>query len=183
MRGSDPNGTVYWLARMIAGGEDPLFIARRMLILAAEDIGMANPTALVIANACFEAVNKTGYPECRIILSETAVYLACSPKSNATYMAIEDALELVRRTGDLPVPLHLRNAPTKLMKSLDYGKDYQYDHSTEGGFSGQEFLPEAVSGTIFYVPGKNTREQEIAAWLKSRWKDKYAPDQPIDGKT
>jgi putative ATPase len=173
MRGSDPNGAVYWLARMIAGGEDPVFIARRMLILAAEDVGMANPTALVIANACFDAVSKTGYPECRIILSETAVYLACSPKSNSTYMAIEDALEKVKETGDLPVPMHLRNAPTRLMKSLGYGKDYQYDHSRAGGFSGQEFLPDAISGTTFYLPGQNAREKEIHEWLKLRWKEKY----------
>jgi putative ATPase len=173
MRGSDPNGAVYWLARMIAGGEDPVFIARRMLILAAEDVGMANPTALVIANACFDAVSKTGYPECRIILSETAVYLACSPKSNSTYMAIEEALEKVKETGDLPVPMHLRNAPTRLMKSLGYGKDYQYDHSRAGGFSGQEFLPDAISGTTFYLPGQNAREKEIHEWLKSRWKEKY----------
>jgi putative ATPase len=173
MRGSDPNAAVYWLARMIAGGEDPLFIARRMLILAAEDIGIANPTALVIANACFEAVNKTGYPECRIILSETAVYLACSPKSNSTYMAIESALEKVRETGDLPVPLHLRNAPTSLMKSLNYGKDYQYDHSLTNNFAGQEFLPDGLSGYAFYQPGKNAREDEIMDWLGNRWKEKY----------
>ncbi|MFM7216905.1 MAG: replication-associated recombination protein A [Bacteroidota bacterium] len=178
MRGSDPNGSVYWLARMIAGGEDPVFIARRMLILASEDIGNANPTALVIANACFDAVNKTGYPECRIILSQTAIYLACSQKSNAGYMAIEEALDLVRKTGDLPVPLHLRNAPTRLMKSLDYGKEYQYDHHAERSFSGQEFLPEAISGTAFYQPGRNAREQETAEWLKYLWKGKYGYGNP-----
>jgi putative ATPase len=173
LRGSDPNAAVYWLARMIAGGEDPLFIARRMLILAAEDIGNANPTALVIANTCFEAVSKIGYPECRIILSQTAIYLACSSKSNAGYMAIEDALELVKRTGDLPVPLHLRNAPTKLMKALDYGKHYQYDHASENQFSGQEFLPAELSGTRLYFPGSNARENEMKSLLIQLWKDKY----------
>lgn len=173
MRGSDPNAAVYWLARMIAGGEDPLFIARRMLILASEDIGMANPTALVIANACFEAVNRIGYPECRIILSQTAVYLATSPKSNASYMAIEAALSLVNKTGDLSVPLPIRNAPTRLMKELDYGKGYAYDHLSQDNFSGQEFLPPEISGTRLYDPGNNSREQELRIWLKSRWKDKY----------
>lgn len=173
MRGSDPNGAVYWLARMIAGGEDPLFIARRMLILASEDIGMANPTALVIANACFDAVSKIGYPECRIILSQTAVYLSTSAKSNASYMAIEEAVALVGKTGDLPVPLHLRNAPTRLMKELDYGKGYQYDHSRQGNFSGQEFLPSEISGKLLYDPGKNSRENELREWLRIRWKDKY----------
>ena len=173
MRGSDPNAAVYWLARMIAGGEDPSFIARRMLILASEDIGMANPTALVIANACFEAVNRIGYPECRIILSQAAVYLATSPKSNASYMAIEEALALVNKTGDLPVPLHIRNAPTRLMKELEYGKGYAYDHSRQGSFSGQEFLPSEISGTRLYDPGKNSRENELREWLKVRWKDKY----------
>ncbi|MFM2135626.1 MAG: hypothetical protein RL021_1026 [Bacteroidota bacterium] len=183
IRGSDPNGAVYWLARMIAGGEDPVFIARRMLILAAEDVGMANPTALVIANACFDAVSKTGYPECRIILSETAVYLACSQKSNSTYMAIEEAMEKVRQTGDLPVPLHLRNAPTRLMKSLDYGKGYQYEHNSPGGFSGQEFLPDELSGTAFYRPGTNVREKEVNEWLKSRWKEKYGHQNESVGNT
>jgi putative ATPase len=173
IRGSDPNAAVYWLARMIAGGEDPTFIARRMLILASEDIGNANPTALVMANTCFDAVSKIGYPECRIILSQTVIYLACSVKSNASYMAIEDALALVNKTGDLPVPLAIRNAPTKLMKSLGYGKEYAYDHHSERNFSGQEFLPEDVKGTTFYHPGKNTREQEIRTWLKSLWKEKY----------
>ncbi|MFM9051004.1 MAG: replication-associated recombination protein A [Bacteroidota bacterium] len=173
LRGSDPNGAVYWLARMIAGGEDPLFIARRMLILASEDIGNANPTALVIANACFDAVNKTGYPECRIILSQTAVYLACSAKSNSTYLAIDEALELVRKTGDLPVPLHLRNSPTRLMKSLGYGKEYVYDHLSGDNFSGQEFLPDELKGSIFYRPGRNARELEASEWLKRLWKEKY----------
>ncbi|MFM9028657.1 MAG: replication-associated recombination protein A [Bacteroidota bacterium] len=173
LRGSDPNGAVYWLARMIAGGEDPLFIARRMLILASEDIGNANPTALVIANACFDAVNKTGYPECRIILSQTAVYLACSAKSNSTYLAIDEALELVRKTGDLPVPLHLRNSPTRLMKSLGYGKEYVYDHLSGDNFSGQEFLPDELKGSIFYRPGRNARELEASEWLKRLRKDKY----------
>lgn len=178
MRGSDPNAAVYWMARMIAGGEDPVFIARRMLVLASEDIGNANPTALVIAQACFEAVSKIGYPECRIPLSQTAIYLACSPKSNASYMAIDEALELVRNTGDLPVPLHLRNAPTALMKSIGYGKGYQYDHSHPGHFSGQEFLPDEIVGTTFYQPGHNPKEMEFATWLKSLWKDKYGYGQP-----
>jgi len=173
MRGSDPNGAVYWLARMIRGGEDPLFIARRMVILASEDIGNANPTALVIANACFEACSKIGYPESRIILSQTAAYLASSPKSNASYMAIEDALKLVDQNGDLPVPLHLRNAPTKLMKELDYGKDYKYAHSYEQNFVNEEFLPEKISGTKIYDPGNNARENEIREMLKKFWKEKY----------
>lgn len=173
MRGSDPNAAVYWLARMISGGEDPLFIARRMLILASEDIGNANPTAMVIANACFEAVGKIGYPECRITLSQTAIYLACSAKSNASYMAIEEALALVNKTGDLPVPLAIRNAPTALMKDLGYGKHYQYDHHSRNNFSGQEFLPSEISGTRFYTPGPNSREKETAEWLKALWKDKY----------
>ena len=173
MRGSDPNAAVYWLARMIRGGEDPLFIARRMVILASEDIGNANPTALVIANACFDACNKIGYPESRIILSQTAAYLASSPKSNASYMAIEDALKLVDETGDLPVPLHLRNAPTALMKQLDYGKDYQYAHAYEQNFIEMEFLPEKISGKKLYDPGNNARENEIREMLRRFWKDKY----------
>ena len=173
MRGSDPNAAVYWLARMIRGGEDPLFIARRMVILASEDIGNANPTALVIANACFEACSKIGYPECRIILSQAAVYLASSPKSNASYMAIEDALNVVDETGDLPVPLHLRNAPTKLMKQLDYGKEYKYAHSFEKNFIDLEYLPEKISGKKIYDPGNNARENEIREMLKKFWKDKY----------
>ena len=174
MRGSDPNGAVYWLARMIAGGEDVKFIARRMLILASEDIGLANPNALTIANNCFQAVNVIGNPESRIILSETAVYLACSPKSNSTYKAIDAALALVKQTGNLPVPLHLRNAPTKLMKNLDYGKDYQYAHSYEGNFVNQEFLPEEISGTQFYEPGENATEKKIREEMEKKWKGKYS---------
>ena len=173
MRGSDPNAAVYWLARMIESGEDPKFIARRMLILASEDIGNANPNALLLANACFDAVHKTGYPECRIILSQCAVYLACSPKSNATYMAIEEALSFVRSKGDLPVPLPIRNAPTGLMKNLGYGTDYRYAHSYEGNFAEMEFLPSKISGTRFYNPGQNPREEEIRKHLKNLWKNKY----------
>ncbi|OWK99088.1 AAA family ATPase [Kaistella haifensis DSM 19056] len=173
MRGSDPNGAVYWLARMLAGGEDIKFIARRMLILASEDIGLANPNALVIANNCFQAVNVIGNPEARIILSETAVYLAVSPKSNSTYLAINEAMALVKKTGNLPVPLHLRNAPTKLMKDLNYGKDYQYAHSHEGNFVDLEFLPEEISGTQFYEPGNNSTENKIAEQLRKKWKGKY----------
>ena len=173
MRGSDPNGAVYWLARMLVGGEDIKFIARRMLILAAEDIGLANPNALVIANNCFQAVNVIGNPESRIILSETAVYLAVSPKSNSTYNAINEAMALVKKTGNLPVPLHLRNAPTKLMKDLDYGKDYRYAHSYEGNFVDIEFLPEEISGTKFYDPGENSTEKKIKEELNKKWKGKY----------
>jgi putative ATPase len=173
LRGSDPNAAVYWLARMIEGGEDPLFIARRMVILASEDIGLANPNALLLANACFDAVHKIGMPESRIILSQTAVYLASSPKSNASYMAIEEALQEVRNTGDLPVPLHIRNAPTRLMKEIGYGKDYKYAHSYEGNFIEMEFLPDKIKGKKYYDPGKNKREDEIRDWLKVRWKAKY----------
>ena len=173
MRGSDPNAAVYYLARMIEGGEDPLFIARRMLILASEDIGNANPTALVLANSCFQAVNSIGYPECRIILSQTVIYLACSPKSNSSYMAIEDALETVRKTGDLSVPLHLRNAPTKLMKQLNYGKEYDYAHSHPGNFVDLEYLPKEISGTKLFDPGNNARENEMKEKLKREWKEKY----------
>jgi ATPase related to the helicase subunit of the Holliday junction resolvase len=173
MRGSDPNGAVYWLARMIAGGEDIKFIARRMVILAAEDIGLANPNALVIANNCFQAVNVIGNPEARIILSETAVYLAVSPKSNSTYMAINEALTLVKKTGNLPVPLHLRNAPTKLMKDMDYGKDYKYAHSYEGSFVNMDFLPEEIKDIKLYEPGDNATEKKIHDELKKKWKDKY----------
>ena len=173
MRGSDPNGAVYWLARMLAGGEDIKFIARRMLILASEDIGLANPNALVMANNCFQAVNVIGNPEARIILSETAVYLAVSPKSNSTYLAINEAMALVKKTGNLPVPLHLRNAPTKLMKDLNYGKDYQYAHAHEGNFIDLEFLPEEISGTQFYEPGNNSTENKIAEQLRKKWKGKY----------
>ncbi|AZA50803.1 replication-associated recombination protein A [Chryseobacterium carnipullorum] len=173
MRGGDPNGAVYWLARMIAGGEDIKFIARRMLILAAEDIGLANPNALVIANNCFQAINVIGNPESRIILSETAVYLAVSPKSNSTYMAINDALALVKQTGNLPVPLHLRNAPTKLMKDLDYGKEYKYAHSYEGNFVDQDFLPEEIKHAKLYQPGNNATEKKIYEELKKKWNNRY----------
>ncbi|WPO84014.1 replication-associated recombination protein A [Chryseobacterium sp. JJR-5R] len=173
MRGGDPNGAVYWLARMIAGGEDIKFIARRMLILAAEDVGLANPNALVIANNCFQAVNVIGNPEARIILSETAVYLAVSPKSNSAYMAINEALALVKKTGNLPVPLHLRNAPTKLMKDLDYGKEYKYAHSYEGNFVDQDFLPEEIRETRLYQPGNNATEKKIYEELKKKWTGKY----------
>lgn len=173
MRGSDPNGAIYWLARMIEGGEDVKFIARRMVIFASEDIGNANPTALVLANAAFEAVNKIGYPEARIILAQCATYLASSPKSNASYMAVEEALSVVREEGDLPVPLHIRNAPTGLMKKLGYGKNYKYAHSYESNFTEQEFLPDQIKGTRFYDPGKNPREEEIRKFLKNLWKDKY----------
>lgn len=173
MRGSDPNATVYWLARMMAGGEDVKFIARRMLIFASEDIGNANPNALLLANATFDAVNKIGHPESRIILSQCAIYLASSEKSNSAYMAIEDALSLVKKTGDLSVPLHIRNGVTGLMKNLNYGKCYAYDHAYEQQFSGQEFLPEAIQGSKIYEPGANTRENEMRKLLKSRWKEKY----------
>lgn len=173
MRGSDPNGAVYWLARMIEGGEDVKFIARRMLIFASEDIGNANANALLLANATFDAVSKIGYPESRIILSQCATYLASSPKSNAAYAAIGAALSAVQQTGDLPVPLHIRNAPTKLMKNMDYGKGYKYAHSFEGNFAEQEYLPDKLSGTKFYDPGKNPREEELRRFLKGMWKDKY----------
>jgi putative ATPase len=173
MRGSDPNAAVYWLARMIEGGEDVKFIARRMMIFASEDIGNANPNALLLANTTFQSVNVIGYPESRIILSQCAVYLATSVKSNASYLAIDEALAMVKKTGDLPVPLHLRNAPTKMMKQMDYGKDYQYAHQFEHNFVLQEFLPEAISGTRFYSPQKNAREEEIRQFLKSRWKEIY----------
>ncbi len=173
IRGSDPNAAVYWLARMLEGGEDIKFIARRLVILASEDIGNANPTALVMANTTFDAVNKIGNPESRIILSQCAVYLASSPKSNASYEAIGMAQAIVQRTGDLPVPLHIRNAPTKLMKNLGYGKNYEYSHSYENSFSAQEYLPKEIAGTKFYEPGKNAREDELRRFLKSLWKDKY----------
>ncbi len=174
MRGSDPNAAVYWLARMVEGGEDPLFIARRMVILASEDIGNANPNALLMATTTMQAVQMIGWPEGRIILSQCAVYLACSPKSNASYVAIGTAQQLVKERGDLPVPLALRNAPTKLMKELDYGKGYQYSHDGAGNFIDQEFLPEAISGTRFYNPGDNPREREYAAMLDKLWKGKYS---------
>jgi putative ATPase len=173
VRGSDPNGAVYWLARMIEGGEDIKFIARRLVILASEDIGNANPNALLLANAAFDAVNKIGYPEGRIILSQCTTYLASSPKSNASYMAIGDAAEAVRREGDLPVPLHLRNAPTRLMKNLDYAKGYQYSHSYENNFSRQEYLPKELSGRKFYEPGQNSREEEMRKYLRALWGEKY----------
>lgn len=173
IRGSDPNAAVYWLARMIEGGEDPLFIARRLLILSSEDIGNANPTALVIANNCFQAVNVIGFPESRIILSQTVVYLATSAKSNASYMAINEAQRAVQQNGDLPVPLHLRNAPTKLMKDIGYGKEYQYSHGYDNNFSSQEYLPDEVKGTKFYDPGNNSREKELRTFLKQRWGEKY----------
>ena len=173
MRGSDPNGAVYWLARMIAGGEDIKFIARRMLILASEDIGLANPNALVIANNCFQAINVIGNPESRILLSETAIYLAVSPKSNSAYAAINDALAFVKKTGNLPVPLHLRNAPTKLMKDLDYGKEYKYAHSYDGNFVNQDFLPEEIKDVKFYEPGNNATEKKIYDELKKKWNNKY----------
>lgn len=173
IRGSDPNAAVYWLARMLVGGEDIKFIARRLLILASEDIGLANPNALVIANNCFQAINVIGNPEARILLSETAIYLAVSPKSNSAYMAINEAMALVKQTGNLPVPLHLRNAPTKLMKDMDYGKEYQYAHSYEGNFVEQEFLPEDISGLQFYNPGQNSTENKIREQLLKKWGKKY----------
>ena len=173
MRGSDPNGAIYWLARMIEGGEDVKFIARRMVIFASEDIGNANPTALVLANAVFEAVNKIGYPEARIILAQGATYLASSHKSNASYMAIGDAIEVVQKQGDLPVPLHIRNAPTGLMKRLGYGNNYKYAHNYESNFTEQEFLPDEIKGTRFYDPGKNPREEELRKFLRSLWQNKY----------
>lgn len=173
MRGSDPNAAVYWLARMIEGGEDVKFIARRMLILASEDIGNANPNALLLANATFEAVNKIGYPESNLILSQCATYLASSPKSNSATVAIGAAQAAVRDHGDLPVPLHIRNAPTQLMKRLDYGKGYEYSHNYENNFSPQEYLPKEISGTSFYQPGQNAREDELRKFLKNLWKEKY----------
>lgn len=173
MRGSDPNAAVYWLARMFEGGEDPKFIARRMVILAAEDVGLANPNALLLAQACFEAINVVGWPESRIILSETAIYLSTSPKSNAAYMAIDQAIEMVRSKGDLPVPLHIRNAPTKLMKDSGYGKDYKYAHSYKDNFIADNFLPDEIKGTIFYNPGSNMKEEDIKKKLSGMWKDIY----------
>ena len=173
MRGSDPNGALYWLARMIEGGEDVKFIARRMLIFSSEDIGNANPNALLLANATFDAVSKIGYPESNIILSQCVSYLASSAKSNAAVVAIGAAQGAVRQFGDLPVPLHIRNAPTKLMKDMNYGKDYQYSHLGEGNFIEQEYLPEKIAGTKFYDPGNNARENELRKFLKERWKGKY----------
>ncbi len=173
MRGSDPNAALYYLARMIAGGEDPKFIARRMLILASEDIGNANPNALLLATSCFQAVTMIGYPECDLILSQTAIYLATSPKSNASYVAIGNAKRLVAETGDLPIPLNIRNAPTKLMKDLNYGKDYKYAHDFEGNFVSTELLPDKIKGTKLYDPGNNPRENEIRLNLRKNWKEKY----------
>ncbi len=173
IRGSDPNAAVYYLARMVEGGEDVKFIARRLVILASEDIGNANPTALIMATNTFQAVNVIGYPEARIILAQCTVYLASSPKSNASYMAIENALSNIQETGDLPVPLSVRNAPTKLMKKLDYGKGYQYAHSYDGNFANMEFLPDKIKGTKFYEPGNNAREEELRKYLRSLWKEKY----------
>jgi len=173
MRGSDPNAAVYWLARMIEGGEDVKFFARRMLILASEDIGNANPNALLLANATFDAVNKIGYPESRILLSQCAIYLASSAKSNASYMAIDEALGTIKQTGDLSVPLHIRNAPTQLMKNMDYSRGYEYSHSYENNFSPQEYLPEEIKGKTFYDPGKNVREEELRKHLRSLWDKKY----------
>ena len=174
IRGSDPNGAVYWLARMIEGGEDAKFIARRLLIAASEDIGNANPTALILANNTFQAVSVIGYPESRIILSQCAVYLANSPKSNASYMAINKAQEIVKKKGDLPIPLHLRNAPTQLMKALEYGKDYKYAHDYQGNFVLEEFLPESIINTKIYDPGGNPREEQFREKLKNTWGDKYS---------
>jgi putative ATPase len=173
IRGSDPNAAVYWLARMIEGGEDVKFIARRLVILASEDIGNANPTALVLATNTFQAVNMIGYPESKIILSQCTAYLASSPKSNAAVAAIGKAESLVKQFGDLPVPLAIRNAPTKLMKNLDYGKNYKYAHNFENNFADMEFLPDEIKNTVLYNPGKNAREEEIRKFLKARWKEKY----------
>ncbi len=173
LRGSDPNAALYWMARMIVAGEDPAFIARRMLIMASEDIGNANPTAMIMANACIQAVKAIGYPECRIILSQVAVYLATSPKSNASYMAINEAIALAEKTAHLPVPLALRNAPTKLMKQIGYGKDYKYSHNYEGNFARQNFLPEEIQKTPLYKPGRNAREEEIRKRLAQWWGEWY----------
>jgi putative ATPase len=173
IRGSDPQAAVYYLARMVEGGEDPKFIARRMLILAAEDVGMANPNALLMADATFRAVENIGWPESRIILSQCAIFLATSPKSNSAYTAIDDAIAEVKNSGDQPIPLQLRNAPTKLMKELNYGKDYMYSHMYEGNFVAQDFLPENLKGKLFYNPAKNQREEQIREWLKVRWGTRY----------
>jgi putative ATPase len=173
IRGSDPDAAVYWLARMIAGGEDPKFIARRLVILAAEDIGLANPNALLLANTCFDALQKIGWPEGRIILSETAVYLAASPKSNSAYLAIDDALALVEKTGNLPVPLHLRNAPTKLMKDLEYGKNYKYSHDFPNHFVAQQFLPDEIKDARIWHVQENAAEKKLGDWLRALWKGKF----------
>ncbi|MFV0310079.1 MAG: replication-associated recombination protein A [Dysgonomonas sp.] len=173
IRGSDPDAAIYWLARMVAGGEDPKFIARRLVISAAEDIGLANPNALLLANACFDTLQKIGWPEGRIVLAEATVYLATSPKSNSAYMAIDEAIALVNETGNLPVPLHLRNAPTKLMKELDYGKIYKYAHSFENNFVQQDYVPKEIKGRQFWKPQQNASESKIVEWLKKLWKDRY----------
>jgi putative ATPase len=173
MRGSDPNAAVYWMTRMIEGGEDVEFIARRMLILASEDIGNANPNALLLANATFEAVRKIGYPESELILSQCAIYLASSPKSNSATRALGAAHEAIRKHGDLQVPLHIRNAPTRLMKDLDYGKGYEYSHAYDQNFSLQEYLPREIAGNAFFEPGKNPREDELRKFLRNLWKEKY----------
>lgn len=173
LRGSDPNAALYWMARMIKAGEEPEFIARRMLIMASEDIGNANPTAVIMANACLQAVKAIGYPESRIIMSQVAVYLATSLKSNASYLAIDDALALAEQTAHLPVPLHLRNAPTKLMKEIGYGKNYQYSHAHPGNFAAQNFMPDELKGTILYQPGQNARENEIRKQLQKWWGEWY----------
>jgi putative ATPase len=173
VRGSDPNASIYWLARMLEGGEDIIFIARRLIILASEDIGNANPTALVIANNCFQAVNHVGMPEARIILSQCTIYLATSAKSNSSYIAIDDAINEVRRSGNLPVPLHLRNSPTKMMKDIGYGLGYEYVHNFNGNFIEQDYLPEELNTTKFYDPGENQKEKELRDFLKKRWLNKY----------
>ena len=173
IRGSDPDAAIYWLARMVAGGEDPKFIARRLVISAAEDIGLANPNALLLANACFETLHKIGWPEGRIVLAETTIYLATSPKSNSAYMSIDEAIALVNETGNLPVPLHLRNAPTKLMKELNYGKEYKYTHSFENNFVQQDYVPKEIKGRQFWKPQQNAAESKIVEWLKKLWKDRY----------
>lgn len=173
IRGSDPDAAIYWLARMVAGGEDPKFIARRLVISAAEDIGLANPNALLLANACFDALHKIGWPEGRIVLAETTIYLATSPKSNSAYMSVDEAIALVNETGNLPVPLHLRNAPTKLMKELNYGKEYKYAHSFENNFVQQDYVPKEIKGRQFWKPQQNAAESKIVEWLKKLWKDRY----------
>ncbi len=173
IRGSDPDAAIYWLARMVAGGEDPKFIARRLVISAAEDIGLANPNALLLANACFETLHKIGWPEGRIVLAETTIYLATSPKSNSAYMSIDEAIALVNETGNLPVPLHLRNAPTKLMKELNYGKEYKYAHNFENNFVQQDYVPKEIKGRQFWKPQQNASESKIVEWLKKLWKDRY----------
>lgn len=173
IRGSDPDAAIYWLARMVAGGEDPKFIARRLVISVAEDIGLANPNALLLANACFDALHKIGWPEGRIVLAETTIYLATSPKSNSAYMSVDEAIALVNETGNLPVPLHLRNAPTKLMKELNYGKEYKYAHSFENNFVQQDYVPKEIQGRQFWKPQQNAAESKIVEWLKKLWKDRY----------